>query len=239
MASTAWPAKVCSNVGMVGAKPPAVRRRITSPPTTFSSRSSGTASTAWMPASTSSGAPRIVGCLLQIGDVHGRAHRGAAAEMGFADAGCVRSRNASTRSALMPKAALGTKTSSAVVELVDRAFIGLRELHRAADDGGQHGVEIERGIHRAQHFLQRLQFGDRAGQFRGAFPQGPEVGDAGDGDHRLFGEGLQQRDLAVGEAAGLLARSARSRRSPPVAQQRQHADVDREPSCPHVWQSRP
>src|SRR5712691_5677729 len=32
MASTACPAKVCSKVGMVGAKPPAVRRRITSPP---------------------------------------------------------------------------------------------------------------------------------------------------------------------------------------------------------------
>ena len=36
----------------------------------------------------------------------------------------------------------------------------------------------------------------------------PEVGDAGDGDDRLFGEGLQQGDLAVGEAAGFLALSA-------------------------------
>src|SRR5215469_4255986 len=67
IASTACPAKVCNNVGMVGAKPPAVRRRITSPPTTLSSRNSGTARTAWMP---SSNPPRTGG-----GFDHGIQHR--------------------------------------------------------------------------------------------------------------------------------------------------------------------
>ena len=181
---------------MVGAKPPAVRRRITSPPTTLSSRSSGTASKAWMPASTSSGAPASPGVLVRSGMCKG-ARIAALLPRGVSPIRMRRSRSASTRSELMPKAALGTNTSSDVVEFVDRAFIGLRELHRAADDGRQHGVEIERGIHRAQHFLQRLQFGDRAGQLGGAFPQGTEVGGTADGDHRLLGEGLQQRNLPV------------------------------------------
>ena len=87
-----------------------------------------------------------------------------------------------------------------LVEFVDRAFIGLRELHRAADDRGEHGVEIERGIDRAQHFFERLKFGDRAGQLVGAVLQSRKLR-AGDGDHRLLGEGLQEGNLAVGKAA--------------------------------------
>ena len=57
-------------------------------------------------------------------------------------------------------------------------YIGLRELRRAADDRGEHGVEVERGIDRAQHFFERLQFADRAGQLVGAglqFPKQPRV----------------------------------------------------------------
>ena len=73
-----------------------------------------------------------------------------------------RSRNGSTRSVVMPKAALGTKTSVGFVEFINRALIRLRELHRAIDNRRQHGVEVEGGIYRAQHFLQRLKFGDRA-----------------------------------------------------------------------------
>ena len=40
-------------------------------------------------------------------------------------------------------------------------------------------------------------------QFGGALAQGAVGSDAADGDHRLLGEGFQQLDLAVGEAAGL------------------------------------
>ena len=46
IASTDCAAKVCISVAIVGAKPASLRRRITSPPTTLSSRSNGTASTA-------------------------------------------------------------------------------------------------------------------------------------------------------------------------------------------------
>ena len=47
------------------------------------------------------------------------------------------------------------------VELINRAFVGIRELHGAADDRGEHGIKVERGVDRPQDFLQRLQLGDR------------------------------------------------------------------------------
>jgi len=45
--------------------------------------------------------------------------------------------------------------------------LGCRLLREGAVLGtirGEHGVEIERGIDRAQNFFERLQFADRAGQ---------------------------------------------------------------------------
>jgi hypothetical protein len=42
-------------------------------------------------------------------------------------------------------------------------------------------------------------------EFGGPFTKCAEVGDAGDRDNGLFGKGLQQRDLTVGEAARLFA----------------------------------
>ena len=106
-----WPAKVCSSVAMVGAKPPAVRRRITSPPTTLSSRSSGTASTAWMPRS-SPPARGSTGPAARRR--HARARAATALRPRWVSPSLIRrSRSASTRSAVMPKADLGTNTSSA------------------------------------------------------------------------------------------------------------------------------
>jgi hypothetical protein len=54
------------------------------------------------------------------------------------------------------KGGFGHKDFRGLVELVDRTFVGLRELGRAADDRGEHGVEIERGIDRAYYFFERL-----------------------------------------------------------------------------------
>ena len=142
--------------------------------------------------------------LLYVCDVNGRAQQRAAAKMGFTQF------DPPLAQPLDPlgthaKRGFGHEDFFGFVEFVDCAFIGLRELHRAADDVGQHGVEVERGIHRAQHFLERLQFADRAGQFVGALAQFAIGLGGGDGDDRLLGEGLQQLDLAVGEAAGFLA----------------------------------
>ena len=107
------------------------------------------------------------GVLLHVVDMYRRALNRGAAEMGLAQP------DPPFAQPLHPLGAhaeggFGHEDFFGLVEFVDRAFIGLRELHRAADDGGEHGVEVERGIDRAQHFLERLQFGDRAGQLVGA-----------------------------------------------------------------------
>ncbi len=114
------------------------------------------------------------------------------------------------------KGGFGHEDFLGLVEFVDRAFIGLRELRRAADDRGEHGVEVERGIDRAQHFLERLQFGDRAGQLVGAGLQFAEQPRVLDRDDRLVGEGAHQLDLPVGERLDrMLAAADRSCRSRP------------------------
>jgi hypothetical protein len=98
----------------------------------------------------------------------------------------------------MPKADLGTNFLG-LVEFVDGTFIGLRELRRAADDRGEHGVEVERGIDRAQYFFERPQFADRAGQLVGAGLQFSEQPRVLDRNHGLVGKGAHQFDLPLGE----------------------------------------
>src|SRR5271155_3153794 len=119
MASTACPAKVCSRVGMVGAKAPTVRRRITSPPTTLSSRNNGTARTAWMPFSCPITVERRI--LLHVLDMHGRPLYRGAAEMGppipdLPFAQCLDPFRAHA------KGGFGHEKFSRFVEFVDRAF---------------------------------------------------------------------------------------------------------------------
>jgi hypothetical protein len=143
--------------------------------------------------------------LLHVLDMHRRAQHSGAAEMGLAYPDPPLAQPFDPLGA-HAKGGFRHKDFFGLVEFVDRAFIGLRELGRAADDRGQHGVEVERGIHRAQHFLERLQFGDRAGQRVGTLAQFAISLGAGDGDGSLLGEGLQQCDLAVGEAADLRTR---------------------------------
>ena len=78
-----------------------------------------------------------------------------------------------------------------IVEDVDRAGLGAGELHRLGDDGGEHGFEIERRVHRLRHFAERAQLLDRAAKFIGAlaqFVQQPRILDRDDG---LGGEVLR------------------------------------------------
>jgi len=66
----------------------------------------------------------------------------------------------------------------------------------------------------------------------GAGLQRPVRLGAGDGDHRLLGEGLQQLDLAVGEAAALSApKGERADRRAAAYQRDQNARLDRQ--APH------
>ena len=63
------------------------------------------------------------------------------------------------------------KLLALIVEHIDRARVGARELHRPADDGGEHRFEIERRVYRLGHFAKRTQFLDRAAKFIGALAQ--------------------------------------------------------------------
>ena len=58
-----------------------------------------------------------------------------------------------------------------LVEDVDRAGVGVGELHRLGDDGGEHGLQIERRVHRLRHFAERAQLADRAAKLIGALAQ--------------------------------------------------------------------
>ena len=78
-----------------------------------------------------------------------------------------------------------------LVEHVDRAGVGARELHGALHDGGQHLFEIERRVDRLRDLAQRLQLADRAGQIVGAGAQFVEQADVLDGDDGLGGEVLR------------------------------------------------
>ena len=86
-----------------------------------------------------------------------------------------------------------------IVEDVDRAGLGAGELHRLGDDGGEHGLEIERRVHRLRHFAERAQLPDRAAKLIGALAQFVQQPNILDRDGRLVGEGLDQSDLLIRE----------------------------------------
>ena len=92
-----------------------------------------------------------------------------------------------------------------IVEDVDRAGFGAGELHRFGDDGGEHGFEIERRVHRLGHFAERAQLTDRAAKLIGALAQLVQQARVLDGDDGLGGEVRDQRDLLVGKGTNFLA----------------------------------
>ena len=54
------------------------------------------------------------------------------------------------------------------VEHVDGAGVSAGQLHRLGDDGVEHGLEVERGIHRLADLAQRVELLDRLGELAGA-----------------------------------------------------------------------
>ena len=58
-----------------------------------------------------------------------------------------------------------------LIENVDATPIGRRELHRLGNNGGQHCLEVERGIDRLAHLTERFQLLDRPRQFSGTGTQ--------------------------------------------------------------------
>ena len=98
-----------------------------------------------------------------------------------------------------------TKFALQFVEDVDRSGIGAGELHRFGDDGGEHGLKIERRVHRLGHFAERAQLSDRAAKLIGALAQLVKQSCIFDGDDGLGGKVRNQRDLLVGKGANFLA----------------------------------
>jgi len=105
---------------------------------------------------------------------------------------------------------------------VDRPGIGAAKPSGRFDHCVQYRLHIGgRAADDVEHFARRRLVFERFLEVAGALLQFPIGPGAGDGDDRLLGEGLQQCDLAVGEAADLSTshRYRADRRA--VAQQRQ------------------
>jgi hypothetical protein len=108
---------------------PTWRRRITSPPTTLSSRSSGTARTAWMPSSNPprSGPESVGSCCASSTWTSARSTAARPMRLAQPDPPFAHRRHPLGAHA---KGEFGHKDFLGVVVFVDRALIGLRELRR-------------------------------------------------------------------------------------------------------------
>jgi hypothetical protein len=91
---------------------------------------------------------------------------------------------------------------AALVEFVHDAAVAAGKLHGAADDGGEDGLEIERGANGLADRVQRLELLYGMGEFPGPRLELAEQPDVLDGDDRLVSEGLEEGDLAPCKAQG-------------------------------------
>jgi hypothetical protein len=78
---------------------------------------------------------------------------------------------------------------------VDRGAVGPRELGGPRHDRIQYRLQVEGRADRPTDFSQGLQFVHRSAQFTRPCLQLGEQPHVLDGDHRLVGEGLEERDL--------------------------------------------
>ena len=120
---------------------------------------------------------------------------------------------------------VGRDPDDPFLQQLDRGVIRSAHQRRALCDGVQHRLEV-RG--RARDDSQDLGGGglllERLGQLAVARLQLGEQADVLDRDDRLVGEGLEQRDLLVGERANLLATDEDGADGRAVAEQRHGED---------------
>ena len=142
------------------------------------------------------------GFLLQVGDLDRLALREGLRDVRLVEADVLTSQRVNQ---LLIHAVGGAQMKFALqlIEDVDRAGLGARELHRFGDDGGEHGFEIERRVHRLGHFAERAQLVDRAAKFIGALAQFVEQSRVLDGKDRLGGETVNELDLFLAERLDL------------------------------------
>ena len=104
-----------------------------------------------------------------------------------------------------PKCRAELKFPLPLIEHVDRACLGPRNLRGRRDDRIEYRLQIEGRVDRLAHLAKRLQLFDRLREFAGARLHLVEQPHVLDRDHRLVSEGRYQLDLLVGEGAHLLA----------------------------------
>ena len=105
-----------------------------------------------------------------------------------------------------------------LIEHVDSAGIGTRELHRVGDDGRKHGFEIKRRVHRLRDVAERFQLLNRAPELlrsRLKLIKQPNILDR---DHGLVGESPNQLDLPVSKGLHPLASEIDRTDHDPLAQ---------------------
>ena len=112
------------------------------------------------------------------------------------------------------------------IELIQGAGAGAGQLHRAANDGHEHGLDVRRrAADDAQDLAGRGLLLERLGQVR---VLGLKLGEQPrilDRDDRLVGEGLQQGDLALRKQPHLLAINLDRPEHLPSPQQRDDSPV--------------
>ena len=143
---------------------------------------------------------RVARLALEVRDLDGGARRGRLADPALADA------DADMRLAKRLDQFLGHAVVRSwyedlrgLVELVDGAGVGLRELDRMRDDAGEDRLDVQAGADRLPYLAERPQLLHRACQFLRSLLQFVEQAHILDGDHRLVGEGLEERDLSLRE----------------------------------------
>src|SRR5262249_28646350 len=86
-----------------------------------------------------------------------------------------------------------------LVELVDDPAVATGELDGAADDGLEHGLELECGADSSADFTERAKLRDRLREIARARLHLLEQPHVLDRNHCLVGEGFDELDLLVGE----------------------------------------
>src|SRR5947207_4026073 len=84
------------------------------------------------------------------------------------------------------------------VVFVDDPGVRPSEHRRARDDRAEHRLKVEGGADRLTDLAERLELADRAGELLRPLLQLAEQAGVLDRDHRLIGEGLEERDLVLG-----------------------------------------
>ena len=172
MARPDWLAKVRSSSGVSSPKSPGVRRRIPAPPTSWSWRTSGTASRERQPSASSRSRCSSRATAPRSGT--SSVVRSAAARPTSVETRRMCSARSRSVSAGSPPAVARTRKQSVLgVVLHDRAAVRAGEPYGAADDAAQHLVEVQRRADRVADLPQHLELVHLGRQLLARWRRGP------------------------------------------------------------------